>query len=160
MCIRDSFDTTAIFYVNSLFILLSLIPVIINTKPYYQKFLFWLYFIMNGIAYGMNFGDFVYYKFSQARLTTAAMHVAQHESNLGKIFFASILEHPFVVFWFSVLMCLWVLLYKKVKVEKCIPKRKWVYFVSSILTLCITTTLVVGGSRGDFKHSTLSLIHI
>ena len=68
-----AFDTTAIFYVNSLFILLSLIPVIINTKTYYQKFLFWLYFIMNGIAYGMNFGDFVYYKFSQARLTSACL---------------------------------------------------------------------------------------
>jgi len=149
-----AFDTTAIFYVNSLFILLSLIPVIINTKPYYQKFLFWLYFIMNGIAYGMNFGDFVYYKFSQARLTSAAMHVAQHESNLGRIFFTSILEHPFVIFWFGVLMFLWVFLYKKVKVEEFKPKRKWVYFVSSIVTLCITAILVVGGIRGDFKHST------
>ena len=67
-----AFDTTAILYVNSLFILLSLLPLIINTKRNYQKFLFYLYFITNGIAYGMNFGDFIYYRFSQARLTTAA----------------------------------------------------------------------------------------
>ena len=32
-----AFDTTAILYVNSLFILLSLIPIIINTKKVYQK---------------------------------------------------------------------------------------------------------------------------
>lgn len=149
-----AFDTTAILYVNSLFILLSLVPLVINTKKYYQKFLFYLYFITNGIAYGMNFGDFVYYKFSQARLTTAAMNVAKHENNIGKVFLVSVVEHPFVIFWFIVLMVFWIFLYKKVKVEETYPETKWKYFVFSVLTLCIVATLVVGGIRGDFKHST------
>ena len=39
------FDTTAILYVNGLFILLSILPFFINTKPKYQKGLFYLYFI-------------------------------------------------------------------------------------------------------------------
>ena len=149
-----AFDTTAILYVNSLFILLSLLPLVINTKKYYQKFLFYLYFITNGIAYGMNFGDFVYYKFSQARLTMAAMHVAQHEKNIGKVFFVSIVEHPFVILWFILLMILWIFLYKKVKISDRKPVKKWVYFVSSAVSLCIVAALVVGGIRGDFKHST------
>ena len=83
-----AFDTTAILYVNSLFILLSIIPIVINTKKVYQKILFYIYFITNGITYGMNFGDIVYFKFSQARLTTAAMNVAKNESNVGKVFLA------------------------------------------------------------------------
>lgn len=149
-----AFDTTAILYVNSLFILLSLVPIIINTKKSYQKFLFWLYFITNGIAYSMNFGDFIYYKFSQARLTTAAMNVAQHENNIGKVFLVSVLEHPFVILWFLVLMILWIFLYKKVKVIERKPQKLIPYFVFSVITLCITATLVVGGIRGDFKHST------
>ncbi len=149
-----AFDTTAILYVNSLFILLSLLPLVINTKKYYQRFLFWLYFITNGIAYGMNFGDFVYYKFSQARLTIAAMHVAQHEKNIAKVFFVSIVEHPFVILWFIILMMLWIFLYKKVKISDRKPEKRWVYFVSSVVSLCIVAALVVGGIRGDFKHST------
>lgn len=149
-----AFDTTAILYVNSLFILLSLLPLVINTKKYYQKFLFYLYFITNGIAYGMNFGDFVYYKFSQARLTMAAMHVAQHEKNIGKVFFVSVVEHPFVIVWFIILILLWIFLYKKVKVTERKPEKKWVYFVSSVVSLCVVAALVVGGIRGDFKHST------
>lgn len=149
-----AFDTTAILYVNALFILLSIIPIVINTKKSYQKFLFYLYFITNGISYGMNFGDFVYFKFSQARLTTAAMNVAQHESNIGKVFLLSIVEHPFVIVWFAVLMILWVFLYKKVKVIWRIPVKLVPYFIYSVLTLCITALLVVGGIRGDFKHST------
>lgn len=149
-----AFDTTAILYVNSLFILLSLIPIIINTKKTFQKFLFYLYFITNGISFGMNFGDFVYFKFSQARLTTAAMNVAQHESNIGKVFLVSIAEHPFVVIWFVISMILWVLLYKRVKVLPSKPEKLIPYFIYSIITLCITALLVVGGIRGDFKHST------
>ena len=149
-----AFDTTAILYVNSLFILLSLLPLVINTKKYYQKFLFYFYFITNGIAYSMNFGDFIYYKFSQARLTSAAMNVAQNENNIGKIFFVSILEHPFVIVCFLVLMTLWVFLYKKVKITERTVGNKLIYFISSVVTLCLVATLVVGGIRGDFRHST------
>lgn len=149
-----AFDTTAIFYVNALFILLSLIPIVINTKKQYQSFLFYLYFITNGLAYSLNFGDFIYYRFSQTRLTSAAIDVSKHENNLGKVFFAAILDHPFVLIWFIVLMILWIFLYKKVKITERKPQTLWVYFASSIATLLIVATLVVGGIRGDFKHST------
>lgn len=149
-----AFDTTAILYVNALFILLSLIPIIINTKPIFQKVLFWIYFVTNGIAYSMNFGDFVYYKFSQSRLTSAAFQVAQHESNIGQVFLISVKEHPFVLIWFVVLMALWILLYKKIKIVERKPEKLIPYFILSVLSLCITAILVVGGIRGDFKHST------
>src|SRR5690606_10021117 len=135
-------------------ILASLLPLLINTKRNYQKFLFWLYFVLNGVAYAMNFGDYVYYKFSQSRLTMAAMNVAQNEDNIGKIFLVSVAEHPFVIIWYAALMGLWVFLYKKVKISERKPGVKWIYFVSSVVTLCLVATLVVGGIRGDFRHST------
>lgn len=149
-----AFDTTAILYVNSLFILLSLIPIIINTKKVYQKILFWLYFITNGVAYSMNFGDFVYYKFSQTRLTSAALQVAKHETNIFKVFTTSVQEHPFIVIWFVILMALWVFLYKKVKVTERKPMKLFPYFLWSVISICLTAVLAVGGIRGDFKHST------
>lgn len=149
-----AFDTTAILYVNVLFIFLSLVPIVINTKVIYQKILFWLYFITNGIAYTMNFGDFIYFKFSQARLTTTAMRVAEHETNLTKVFLASVIQHPSVPILFIIIMGWWVFLYKKVKIEVQKPKKLIPYFVFSIVTLCLVATLVVGGIRGDFKHST------
>ena len=149
-----AFDTTAILYVNSLFILLSLVPLVINTKKGYQKVLFWVYFITNGLAYAMNFGDFIYYKFSQARLTSAVFQVAEHESNVSQTLTISIGQHPFVLIWYVVLMIIWVFLYKKVKIREEKPANLLPYFLYSVLTLCITTVLVVGGIRGDFKHST------
>lgn len=149
-----AFDTTAILYVNALFILLSLLPLVINTKKGFQKVLFWIYFLTNGVAYSMNFGDFIYYKFSQSRLTSAVFQVAEHESNISQTLMISVGQHPFVLIWFIILMGLWIFLYKKVKVNEEKPVHLLPYFLSSIVTLCITAVLVVGGIRGDFKHST------
>lgn len=149
-----AFDTTAILYVNALFILLSLIPIVVNTKKVYQTVLLWLYFVTNGIAYAMNFGDFIYYKFSQARLTSTALDVAKHESNVFKVFTVSIGQHPFVLIWFVVLMALWIFLYKKVKITEQKPVKLIPYFIWSVIVLCGTIVLSIGGIRGDFKHST------
>ncbi|WP_159478154.1 LTA synthase family protein [Chryseobacterium sp. 18068] len=149
-----AFDLTAILYVNALFILLSLIPIVINTKSGYQKFLIWLYFITNGIAYAMNFGDFIYYKFSQARLTSAVFQVAKHETNIFKVFTVSITEHPFVILWFVFLMAAWFFLYQRFKINYKKPVKLIPYFIWSVVTLCISAVLIVGGIRGDFKHST------
>ena len=46
-----AFDTTAILYVNSLFILLSLLPFNFNKTATYQRFLFYVYFMLYNIYY-------------------------------------------------------------------------------------------------------------
>jgi hypothetical protein len=63
----------------------------------------------------------------------------------------SIGQHPFVLVWYVVLMIVWVFLYKKVKVKEEKPGYLLPYFLYSVLTLCITTVLVVGGIRGDLN---------
>ena len=50
-----AFDNCAIMYINLLFILLSLLPLWVNTHPKFQKVVFWVYFIPNTIAYTTNF---------------------------------------------------------------------------------------------------------
>ena len=51
-------------------------------------------------------------------------------------------------------MVVWILLYKAIKVKENKPTNPIIYFAFSILVLCLSATLVVGGIRGDFKHST------
>ena len=52
------FDSMSIVYFNSIFILLSIIPLKINTSKIYQDLLIWIYFIFNGIGMLLNFIDF------------------------------------------------------------------------------------------------------
>ncbi|MBS1572310.1 MAG: sulfatase-like hydrolase/transferase [Bacteroidetes bacterium] len=148
------FDTTAILYVNGLFIVLSILPLTINSSKRFQKFLFWLYFISNGIALAMNFGDFIYFKFSQARLTTTAVQVAKNETNISKVFWVSFLQHPSVVIIYILMMIIWVWCYRKFKITEEKPKKLFPYFTLSFLYLCVVVILSIGGIRGDFQHST------
>ena len=82
-----AFDTTTILYVNSLFIILSILPLLVTTKKGFQKFLFYLYFITNLLAYAANFIDFIYYKYTFNRSTRASLDTLENESNKTRLFF-------------------------------------------------------------------------
>jgi phosphoglycerol transferase MdoB-like AlkP superfamily enzyme len=151
------FDTTAILYVNGLFLLFSILPFWVNTKKGYQTFLFYLYFITNLIAYAANFVDFIYYKFTYARTTMAFMDIIKHESNKGNMFFRFIVSYWHVYVLFFVLAILWIYLYKRVRVQHETPKAKIAYFSSSLVGLLVIATMAIGGIRGDFRKSTRPL---
>lgn len=150
-----AFDTTAILYINSLFFLLSVLPLWINTKKSYQKNVFYAYFIPNLIAYATNFIDLIYYKYTYARTTISAWELVRNEENKGGMFFRFLISYWHVFLLFFVLSALWIYLYKKVKIENIqrINDKK-VYALSSVFFLLLFTTLMIGGIRGDFKKST------
>ena len=153
-----AFDTTAILYINALFILFSTLPFWKNTKPGYQKFIFYLYFTTNLIAYATNFIDFIYYKFIYARTTIAVLDSLKDENNLGSMFFRFLVSYWHVFALFLVTSYLWIYLYKKVRIEhKEIQYSKIKYFSFSKIGVVLILVLMVGGIRGDFKKSTRPL---
>ncbi len=155
ICYRGlTFDTTAILYVNLLFILFSILPFVINTKPRYQKILFYIYFSTNLLAYATNFIDFIYYKFSNFRLTIATFNEFKGETNGVALFFSFLKDYWHVLVLFIAMSWLWIFLYKKITLTPKKIDKKSPYFITSILAFLIFGTLIVGGIRGDFKHST------
>jgi len=149
-----AFDTAALIYINSLFLLLSILPLTINTTKGYQQFLFYVYFITNLIAYAMNFVDFIYYRFIYSRTTVAVLGSVEHETNKMSLFFRFLLDYWHVFFLFLLCAVLWIFLYKKVRVDQETSLHKLPYFVTSIVVICVLIPLCIGGVRGDFKHST------
>jgi len=150
-----AFDTTAILYANLLFIVCSVFPIFKNTNRGYQKFLFYLYFSMNLLAYATNFIDFIYYKFTFARTTIVVWNVMKHETNLLPLFISFIFDYWHVWVLFLLFSALWIYLYKKVTVLAFHPTKKVVYFGFSILGFLFVILMTIGGIRGgDFKKST------
>ena len=150
-----AFDTTAILYINSVFIFLSVLPLWINTKPSFQKFTFYWYFITNLIFYSLNFIDLIYYRYNFARTTMAVVDVLKNEKSLTFMFFRFLATYWLVFLLFLIVSILWIFLYKKIKVSEIQTKPKlYPYLISSILGMLIVATLAVGGIRGDFKKST------
>ncbi|RZK13030.1 MAG: alkaline phosphatase family protein [Flavobacterium sp.] len=149
-----AFDTTAILYSNGLFILLSILPLVINTKKSFQKFLFYLYFITNFIAWSTNFIDLIYYRFIFGRTTIAVMDSLEHESNKAALFGNFLVNYWHVFVLLVVLSVLWIYFYKKVKVTPVPPVKNIKYFGLSTLGFLFIVTMCIGGIRGDFKKST------
>lgn len=59
------FDTVSILYVNSLFIVLSLVPLRLRERRWYGTMLFWLFSVANALALIVNVSDGVYYHYAK-----------------------------------------------------------------------------------------------
>lgn len=149
-----AFDTTAILYSNGLFILLSVLPLVINTKRSYQNMLFYVYFICNLTVWSSNFIDFIYYRFIFSRTTFAAMDSLENESNKMLLFKNFLYNYWHVFLLLFLLSALWIYLFKKVKVRPELPLTNGKYFIYSTIAFLGIVTLSIGGIRGDFKKST------
>lgn len=150
-----TFDTSAILYVNLLFILLSIVPLRFAISKGFQKFLFYLYFGTNLLAYSTNFIDFIYYKYSLARTTTAAVGVVEHEQNKTQLFLSFIVDYWHVFLLFFILAFLWIKMYQRIRFKAAIPENKVAYFSFSILAFFVFALLIVAGIRGgDLSKST------
>ena len=125
------FDTVAIFYLNSLFVLLSMFPLWINTKIYYQKLLFYVYFFFNLIGYATNFIDFGYYKFIYNRTTISEWAVVKNEQNILQMFLRFAVSYWHIFILFIVLSVFWVYLYKKIKFNPSPYKKHIAFYISS-----------------------------
>ena len=102
-----AFDTTSIFYLNSLFVVLSMFPLWINTHKIYQNILFIVYFLTNLIGIAFNFVDLIYYKFNYNRTTVSEWAVIENESNLLHMFFRFSISywHVFLLFFIVSAFC-------------------------------------------------------
>ena len=148
------FDTTSILYVNALFILFSIIPVVSNTKKGFQKFLFYLYFATNLFMYATNFIDFIYYRFNFGRSTRASLDVLKHESNKVALLWNFLINYWHVFLLFFIFAYVWIRFYKRIKIQHEAPLVNFKYFGYSTIGFLLIATLCIGGIRGDFKKST------
>ena len=149
-----TFDTSAILYINALFIIISLLPIKSNMKPTFQKGMFFLYFTTNITAYVTNYIDFIYYKFSQSRLTTTVFDLIENESNKLDLMSSFIVDywHVFALFIFSIF--LWVYLYKKIDFQKSSLKVPSSYYFFSLLWFLFIIFVCVIGIRGGIGNAT------
>ncbi len=142
------FDTTAILYVNLVFILLSILPLCINTSRTFQRIVFWVYFVTNTLAYATNFIDMVYYSFSKSRLTTASMAVIENEQNKGTFLITFLGMYWYMILLFVGIIALWVFLYKRIEVKETKIKQPLFYFITSIIGLIVIGVVTLAGIRG------------
>ena len=148
------FDISAVVYINSLVILLSIVPFDIRYSAIYQAVIKYVYLIFNGIALAMNGMDFVYYRFVYKRATADVFGTFSNEEHLGKMFFRFLLDYWPATLFTIFLWILMIWLYNRVKAEKPVVKNKLVYYSLNLLMIPVIVALFIGAARGGYKHST------
>ena len=73
------FDLAALLYVNSLYILLQILPLPLRYNIKYQKVARIIFFVTNGLALLANTIDFIYFRFTLRRFTLAVFDEFAHE---------------------------------------------------------------------------------
>ena len=144
------FDISAILYVNSLVILLSLIPSNLIIKRWYKDIIYYLFIYCNLLGITVNIIDVFYYPFSKSRLTISFLNEFSNEKSIFRI-----LVEFFKDYWFTIPLLLIVFYILKVITNKTEIESKTIYFskkniVSSSIICLLCLTLVVFGFRGSF----------
>jgi arylsulfatase A-like enzyme len=148
------FDLAAILYVNSLFILLWIIPFPFRYNRIYQKAARIIFFITNGFALLVNCIDFIYFRFTLRRSTLDVLREFSNEKGRANFFLTFIIGYWYIVVIYICLLVIMIWLYNRVAIKKPERMRPWIYYPSAIILFPVIITLMIGGIRGDFKYST------
>jgi len=92
------FDLAATLYINSLFILLYILPLPFRYNPLYQKITKTIFFVTNGIALCATCVDFIYFRYTLRRSTIDVFREFSHEKGKGNFLFTFLLDYWYILF--------------------------------------------------------------
>jgi phosphoglycerol transferase MdoB-like AlkP superfamily enzyme len=148
------FDLAGLLYINSLFILLSILPFEFRFQKLYQKVLKYIFFVTNGIALAANVADFIYYRFTLRRTTVSVFSQFKNETNGFSLFFQFLFDYWYAVIFWVALMFVLIKVFNRIKSEGPQLKNVYLFYGFGVLLMPLLIYLFIGGVRGGFAHST------
>lgn len=170
------FDSAAIFYTNTLYILLMLLPLHLKERGWWQTMTKWLFVVVNSIAVAVNLSDAVYSQYTGRRTTSTFFSEFSNEGNLGQIFFTELVNHWYLLLAALAIIALMWFLYTKVIidnpsqesqhiVDNSIPKpqgnlvpklrsKKIHYYITQTLFFLLTFPIAIVAIRGGATRTT------
>jgi len=142
------FDLSVILYLNSLFILLLIIPFRFKFRPAYLRVVKWIYFIVNSIGLTANIMDIAYYPFTMRRTTLSLFYEFENETNISLILFQSLFDHWKLVVIYILIIIIMVKAYNFPVVTGPQIKSKIHFYLGGFVLMLVITGLTVVGMRG------------
>ena len=149
------FDLTALLYLNSLYLLLILLPLptkIRNHKAYICA-TNWALWVPNILGFIVNCMDIVYVRFTDRRTTCTLFTEFQNDDNWASIIAQSAWQYWYVTLFGIALIALFIVLSRK-QWQVTSPRRAWTYYLLESLLMVVTIYFIVIGIRGGFGKYT------
>lgn len=147
------FDTTAIIYLNCVYILMNIVPFRFVYNSGYQKFAKWIYIVTNSVGLLANLADVVYYPFTLKRTTSLVFAQFSNEENMLPLIGQFLIDWWYMVLLFVAFVALLIFLYDRFSTKQPV-EQNWKFLTCSIVAMCVVLMLCFGGIRGGFGHST------
>ena len=149
------FDLTALLYLNSLYLILMLLPLppFIRNKRGYQKAANYCYWIPNIVGLLVNCIDMVYIRFTDRRTTCTFFSEFENEDNLLSIFCQSVVQYWYVTLFALVVCAALVVLTRKHSVVNN-QRPVVIYYLCELALFLASIYFVVIGIRGGFGKYT------
>ncbi len=140
------FDTSALLYMNSLYLLITLFPWHVKENRLFHKISKWAYFIPNAVGVAANLADSIYFQYSGRRTTITVFEEFGNENNILSIIGTEVLRYWYVVVAFIIIA---LMLWKFFKNPPCGVKEKGRYYIAQVLSLIILVPVAIIGIRGS-----------
>ena len=153
------FDSSAIFYINSIYIALMLLPLQVVVRRWWQTMTKWIFLVVNSVAVTANLCDAVYSQFTGRRTTSSFFREFSNEDNLGGIFFTEVANHWYLVLVGAAIIVLMVLLYVRADGGVPQPSKRRLCLVQSVALLLmvpVSLTAMRGGIRDTYRPINLA----
>lgn len=149
------FDLTALLYLNSLYILLILLPlpIQIRNNKHYIRVTNYSFYIPNIIGLIANCMDMVYVRFTDRRTTCTLFTEFQNDGNLAQIILQAAGQYWYVTLFGIAIIALLIIASRKTWQIKT-PSSTWMYYVTNSVLMVVSIYFVVIGIRGGFGKYT------
>ena len=146
------FDTSALLYVNSLYLVLMLLPLHLKEREGFHKGLKWLFVVTNAIGVAMNLMDSVYFQYTGRRSTVSVFTEFANEDNIASILLTEFAHHWYLVLAFIALVFLLWRCYTRPRLE--VYRFGHQYYLSQLIALVVMIPLAIVGIRGSVTAGT------
>lgn len=146
------FDTSALMYINALYLLLTLFPLHFKETRTFHTVTKWLYIVPNAVGIAMNLADAVYFTYTGRRTTGTVFDEFGNESNLVSIIGTEFVRHWYLVLLFVAMVYVMWRLYRQPQVKTEI--RKAGYYVAQTIALLLVIPVSIIGMRGSTAFGT------
>lgn len=155
------FDAFSICALNSLYVLLAILPFKFYYNKNYQKTLSVIFITTNTIGLLLNCIDFAYYPFNQKRTSYDAMNLAfGGESEFGKLLPQFLMQFWYVVIIFALMIFALIKFHFKLKGNQTLRKVDFSYkkLAYQFLAFCLLGGFTFLGIRGGLQRIPIMLI--
>ena len=146
------FDTSALLYINALYLVLMLLPFHIKERPGFHKGLKWLFVITNAVGLAMNLMDSVYFQYTGRRSTVSVFSEFSAEGNITSIILTEFVNHWYLVLAFVAMVFILWRCYTKPRLE--VYRFGSHYYLSQLIALLVMIPLAIVGIRGSVTAGT------